>query len=311
MDAQSRSRSIRMLQLVLGGESYAAIAREAGLARSAVERRVKRVARELQKVVGVEGVDENVMPDVEFLRTHSAHYLEALEHYRPETAVPTPSRRFTLSDDDIERALARIAQHSKQKRRDAALLLVLLATAAKPIEIARLEVRDYLNADGSVRDESVLRAEAAVTGRARPLYFASRKVVAVIDGYLEDRLGRGAGINGKRAYRGLDPHSRLFLTDEGAPMAVRVSVGSKGQRHFCRAILDLYQRIFTLAGLNGISALSARRTVAKRLAERGCNLDQIGAVLGLKGRNAVRNLLARDPPRIESGDPRVGLAVRD
>ncbi len=293
MNAQSVSQSIRMFKSVLGGKTYAAIARESTLARSAVERRVKALARELQTVVGVVGVDEDEIPDAEFLRTRRDNYLEALEHYHHERAMPSGTKRHTLSDDDVDRALARIALHSKHKSRDAALLLVLLTTAAKPIDIARLEVRDYLNEDGTVREQSILRAETAVTGEERPLFFASRRIISLLDEYLERRLGQKTGTADKRPYRGLDPHSPLFLTDEGLPMPIKISAGSRRQRYFCRAILDVYQRIFALAGLHGASPLCARRTVAKRLAERGCDLQQIGEVLGLKGRSAVRNLVGR------------------
>jgi hypothetical protein len=146
----------------------------------------------------------------------------------------------------------------------------------------------------------MLRAEAAVTGQERPLFFASQRVIDIIDKYLEDRLRRREGINGAHTYRGLDPHSRLFLTDEGFAMPIKVSAGSKHQRHFCRAILDIYQRLFHTAGLKGVSALSARRMVAKRLKKRGCDLDQIGEVLGLKERNSVRNLLADEPPMLKA-----------
>ena len=45
---------------------------------------------------------------------------------------------------------------------------MLFSTGARPLEIARLEVRDYLAEDGSVREESLLPAKAAVNGKARP-----------------------------------------------------------------------------------------------------------------------------------------------
>ena len=73
------------------------------------------------------------------------------------------------------------------------MLLVLLSTAAKPLEIARLVVGDYLTEDGLVREESVMRADAAINGKQRPLFFASTKVVAAVDAYLEERVRRGQG----------------------------------------------------------------------------------------------------------------------
>jgi len=87
-----------------------------------------------------------------------------------------------------------IRQHSNCAKRDTALLLVLFSTAAKPLEIARLVVSDYLSEDGSVREASVLRANAAINSKERPLFFASTKVVAAVDAYLGERIRRGQGV---------------------------------------------------------------------------------------------------------------------
>jgi integrase len=176
------------------------------------------------------------------------------------------------------------------------LLLVLFATAARPLEIARFEVSDYLNEDGSVRDESVMRAVVAINGKERPLFFASTKVVAAVDAYLQERVRRGQGATKGAKYRGLDPGSRLFLTGDGHDMPITVRAIGKSTQYRCGIILDIYRRIFARAGLRGVSALSARRTVAERLTARGCDVDQVGAVLGLSERNSVRNLIRSGHP---------------
>jgi uncharacterized protein YerC len=59
MRSESVAKSIQMLKGVLDGKTYVAIARESGLSRSAVEQRVKALARDLETVVGVERVDED------------------------------------------------------------------------------------------------------------------------------------------------------------------------------------------------------------------------------------------------------------
>ena len=225
------------------------------------------------------------------MRARKENYLEALEHYHPQRVVNAPKGPRALTDQDIDRAAAVIRQHSNCRKRDTALLLVLFSTAAKPLEIARLEVSDYLSEDGSVREASVLRAKAAINGKERPLFFASTKVVAAVDAYLEERIRRGQGTKASTKYRGLDPNSRLFLTGDGHAMPINVRAIGRGRQYRCGVILDIYRRIFARAGLKGVSALCARRTVAEKLAERGCDVDQIGAVLGLTERNSVRNLI--------------------
>jgi integrase len=291
MRAESVAQSIQMLKGILDGKTYVAIARVSGLSRSAVEQRVKALARDLETVVGVERVDENDALSVKAMRARKNNYLEALEHYRPERVAIGGMRPRALTDQDIERAVTKIRQHSNCRNRDAALLLVLFSTAAKPLEIARLEVRDYLSEAGLVREESVMRADAAINGKERPLFFVSAKVVAAVDAYLEERVRRGQRTKRGTRYRGLDPHSKLFLTSDGDEMPVKVRAIGNRRQYRCGVILDIFRRIFARAGLRGVSALCARRTIAEKLTARGCDVDQVAAVLGLTERSSVRNLI--------------------
>ena len=151
-----------------------------------------------------------------------------------------------------------------------------------------------------------MRADAAINGNERPLFFASTKVVAAVDAYLEERIRRGQGATEWTKYRGLDPHSRLFLTDDGHKMPIKVRALGNRKHHLCGVILDIYRKAFARAGFKGVSSLCARRTVAKRLTERGCDIDQIGSVLGLKERNSVRNLIPEEHGSF-GGGPRPGL----
>ena len=81
-------------------------------------------------------------------------------------------------------------------------------------------------------------------------------------------------------------------------MPIKLRAVGKQRQYRCGVILDIYRRIFTRAGLKGVSALSARRTVAERLVDRGCDVDQVGVVLGLRTRTSIRNLINNeDEPR--------------
>lgn len=307
MRPESLATSIKMLKEILDGKPYVAVARESGLSRSAVEQRVKALARDLETVVGVERVDEDEVPTVEAMRARKGNYLEALEHYHPQRVVSARNGPRALTDHDIERVVAAIRQHSNCRKRDTALLLVLFSTAAKPLEIARLEVRDYLTEEGLVREESMMRADAAINGTERPLFFASTKVVAAVDAYLEERARRGQGTKNRTKYRGLDPDSRLFLTGDGHELPIKVRAMGDRRQYRCGVLLDIYRRIFARAGLKGVSALSARRTIAEKLVDRGCDVNQVGAVLGLKERNSVRNLIQNEPESLKS----LKVVVRD
>ena len=180
------------------------------------------------------------------------------------------------------------------------MLLVLLSTGAKPLEIARFLVGDYLTEEGLVREESVMRADAAINGTERPLFFASTKLVAAVDAYLEERVRRQHGTKDRTKYRGLDPDSRLFLTGDGHDLPIKVRAMGNRRQYRCGVLLDIYRRIFARAGLKGVSALSARRTIAEKLVDRGCDVNQVGAVLGLKERSSVRNLIQNEHESLKS-----------
>ena len=294
MRTESLAKSIQMLKGILDGKTYLAVAQESGLCRSAVEQRVKALARDLQAVVGVESVDEDEVPTIKGMRARKDNYLEALEHYQPQRVGNAGKGARALTSADVEHAVAMTRQHSNCRNRDVALLLVLFATAAKPLEIARLEVGDYLTEEGSVREASVMRADAAINGKARPLFFASPKVIAAVDAYLEERVRRGQGTTKSTKYRGLDPDSGLFLTSAGHDMPINIRAVGNRKHHLCDAIRYIYRKIFARAGLQDVSALCARRTVAKKLTERGCDVNQIAEVLGLTDRDAVLNLMPNE-----------------
>ncbi|MDO9001845.1 MAG: site-specific integrase [Aquabacterium sp.] len=201
--------------------------------------------------------------------------------------------------EEIVQGGKRIKGRSARPWHDLSLFYLLFATGARPLEIARLEVRDYLNLDGSIRRVSELRAEAAITHKVRPLYFASTRLDEALAPYLAERLQKKQGIGQAESYRGLDPLSRLFLSATGDGFLI-TPYGEPGQRRFlCRPILETYRKLFRYAGMRGVTALSVRRTVVARLYERGADEDAVGLILGISERSAVRELLARHKPTVE------------
>lgn len=61
--------------------------------------------------------------------------------------------------------------------------------------------------------------------------------------------------------------------------------------------METYDKLFRYAEIKNVSARSARRTVVSRLYERGADEAQVGLLLGLSERSAVRALLRRGVPR--------------
>ncbi|WP_256081545.1 hypothetical protein [Massilia sp. YIM B04103] len=285
-----------MLRAMIAGVSCEHIAEAHGVTKSTVSQRTRLLASELQRVVGVLGVDEEESPTAHLIRRYGADYLEALEHFVPSAAIPPDTAPGIVTPRQIDQYVAKIARHSRCVRRDSALLLTLFATAAKPIEIAQLEVRDYLDAAGQVRCLSELRAEIGIGHSPRVLRFDCARTCAAIDAYLAERLRKGWGTHPQASYRGLAPGSRLFLSRKGQAMRIRQNGGAT-QQLLCKEIHEIYRRIFGYGGMPGIRTSCARRMAASELKARGAGYREIGQVLGLK-KLAVHKLLQGEaPPR--------------
>lgn len=293
------AKSIEMLKAVIEGETYESVASRFGISRTAIERRIKSVATQLSKRVGINGLNESGIAFVSRLRLHRDAILIALQVFVLPMHGGTREIRI-VSSEEVERAVQRIKGRSRYPWHDVALFYMLFATGARPLEIARLEVRDYLHADGTVRRESVMREEVTISGKARPLFFASRKLDEVLASYLQEREAQCGEAEATSAYRGLDPLSRLFLSPTGEGFKI-TPYGKNGQRRFlCRAILETYTKLFRYSELDGVTAMSVRRTVISRLYDRGADEDQIGLLLGISERSAVRELLSRSKPTISA-----------
>ncbi len=290
--SESAKQSVGMLKAVISGETYEAVAARFGKSRTAVERRIKTAAVQLSKAAVIQGLNEEGATFVRRLRMHRDAILVALESFQPSSSGGPREIRI-LSSEEIAQSVLRIKGRSSQPWHDVALFYILFATGARPLEIARLEVRDYLDADGSVRRESQMRAEVSISRKSRALYFTSTRLDEVLTRYLQERLALNLGVHAAGAYRGLDPGSRLFLSATGEGFKI-TPYGKEGQLRFlCRPILETYDKLFRYAEIKGVSARSARRTVASRLYERGADEDQVGLLLGISERSAVRALLSR------------------
>lgn len=209
------------------------------------------------------------------------------------SAYESHSSACILTDEQIVAGAMRIRGRSHRPLEDLALYCFLFVTGARPLEIARLQVRDYLDERGAVRRVSTLREEVAINGRARPLYFRSIRLDEAVDAYLVERVDRLEGLGAEGRYRGLSPDSRLFMSATGRGFEI-TSYGAEGQRRFrCPSILETYRKLFRYAEFEHITALSARHTVADRLYRRGADEAQVGLLLGISDPSAVRKQYPR------------------
>ena len=134
-------QSIEMLLLVIDGGTYDAVATAFGITRTAVERRVKAVAFRLARQIGIEGLNEGAVNFVGRLRQRRDAVVEALQQFDPDRTEASALPRV-MTAQEVEQAALRIRGRSQQRRRDVALVYMLFATGARPLEIATMEVGD-------------------------------------------------------------------------------------------------------------------------------------------------------------------------
>lgn len=279
-----------MLQAVAAGQSCERVATTHGVVKSTVSQRVRNLAFELQRIVGVVGIDEEECPTARLIREHRDGYLEALGHYVPAAALFQTTD--TLSEDRLHACLVKVRQRSRSPLRDEALLRLLFSTAAKPLEIARLQVGDYLNAHGDTHASTCAHPSDASAPHSHSLSLACPRTRQAIDTYLVERIERGWGTHTSPTYRGLDPASPLFLSRTGQPMRLTALAG--GRYLLCKEIHGIYRRLFAYGGLPGFHTSEARRMAATQMRANGATRREIGAALGLQSL-AVHKLLHRAP----------------
>ena len=298
MKPQTIEQAKAMLAEILERDaSYEAAGRPYGVGRSTVERNVKVLIALAAQERAIAGLDRDGWESLSRLRQCAAAVMEVVRAYAPQQGDKSTPQ---LTSEDLAQGAGRIRARSHNANRDVALMYLLFCTGAKPIELARLRVRDYLEADGSTREKSVLPAHAAIGGKERPLYFASARLRQAVDAYLLERSRRrlSAGKEGG-LFRGLDPDSALFLTAKGTSFELRPrSPGD--ERVNSPLIVATLRATFKRAGWVGVTAQGARRQVACRLAEKGANEKQLCEVLGLWSRRSAKRLLNQAPPPLDS-----------
>ena len=298
-DAVSMELSIQMLKDVLDGETYSWVGQRHGITRTAVERRIKELVRQLNRVIGIEGITDEGIAFVRRLRANRQAILGALEGLEPEQVVlqrkDKEVRAFTT--EEILTAARRVRTYSSTPQRDVAMFLLLFATGLRPLEVARLVVGDYLRPDGRVRRASELRAEASIGGLARPLYFASTRLDEVLLPYLNERIGPDP-LPDATEFLGLDPAQPLFLAAGNQGFEITTYYRGNQPRYLCRPILEAYRKIFRYAGLPGASPVAVRTTVAARMYARGAEDRQVRVVLGIARRSSMQHLVPRARPSL-------------
>ena len=227
-------------------------------------------------------------------------WADTLNVIRSKQTIARVAKPPVIEDKQIEHLLKATAAYSRVPLRDTALLLTLYGTAMSVTELATITIGDYLDAKGNVRVTSAVRVDVAHNGEERPLFWSNKRVVAALDAYLAWRVERKHGVTVKKgAYRGLDPESALFLTEDGGSYALtKRKLPSGVWSYSCNTLGAYISRLHANAGIEGGSAQSARRTFAVKQHRQGRDLVHIAAILGHKSVSTTKRLVEGDPVRL-------------
>lgn len=184
--------------------------------------------------------------------------------------------------------------------RNVALLMCVYGTGMMLTELARFPLKAYLQPNGNLREGSEVTPDIAYNGNPRPLYWSNKKVVDAIDKYLDFRIAHRHLVSTKKAaYRGLDPESPLFLTDEGEPYKLTAQrTCMDAISYSCDSLSQLFRKLHLQAGIEGASAMSGRRRFAVNLNNKGYDLKHVKVLLGMKTLHATKALIDADPVRL-------------
>jgi integrase len=285
-----------LASVVEDGRTYKDVAADLGVSRSTVERRIKGLLRRLHQSQALRSVRADYLDNLSAIRQERETIMAAARAY-DEDKLPPPCC-VVLDAKEVAAGARRLRASCRSANRDIALIYTLLCTGLKTMELARLEVGDYLDEQGDVRRRSMLRADAAANGIERPLFFGSAKAVESIDNYLEERIRRRLGVGVPNRFRGLDPTSRLFLTEEGNPFRVmpRSATDPRLTSKYLQATLRL---AFARAGWIGMTAQQVRRQVALAMERHGADRAQLQELLGLRSSRQVHRLTSLPPVPLE------------
>ncbi|QLH38564.1 MAG: site-specific integrase [Defluviicoccus sp.] len=157
-----------------------------------------------------------------------------------------------LTDADVKRVLAVIAQDRHAARNRAVLMLSLLG-GFRAVELAALTIGSVLDGQGQIADRITLAKNQTKGHEARSVPI-SRRMWKELESYLGS-LHR------------LDPQRPLFASQKGGGFSAH-------------GITLLLKRMFDAAGVSGASSHSGRRTFATKLAERGVGIRVIQRLMG-------------------------------
>ena len=157
-----------------------------------------------------------------------------------------------LSDAEFKRLTA-VINSIRYPERNHTIVALSFYAGLRACEIAALRVCDVINSDGKVKDTIYLSA-AQTKGSENTTILVNTKLQ-------------------KQLYKYLKIHTELLGTPNRA-----LIFSAKGTGFSAQTIVNLFKRIYGLAGIEGASSHSGRRQFVTNLADQGINVRLVQAL---------------------------------
>jgi len=157
-----------------------------------------------------------------------------------------------LSDAEFKRLTA-VINSIRYPERNHTIVALSFYAGLRACEIAALRVCDVINSDGKVKDTIYLSA-AQTKGSENTTILVNTKLQ-------------------KQLYKYLKIHTELLEKPNSA-----LIFSAKGTGFSAQTIVNLFKRLYRLAGIEGASSHSGRRQFVTNLADQGINVRLVQAL---------------------------------
>jgi len=170
-------------------------------------------------------------------------------------------------------------------RRNAALIMGAVYWGLTPYELSLVSIQDVMDEKGELLRIWVIPAHTAYNGEPRECHTEDH-VLPFFDGYIDWRRSKGWGTSNMHTYRKLNPQSKFFLNDRGAPYKLSPRKAGSGE-YQPRSMNEQLKRMIKKTNLHGATPSSYRDSYVRALYENGCGWKDLMSVTGIKQKRTL------------------------